>query len=121
MTSIPNARPAVKRTTKKHIEPGCAKPITAAVPPLVTSVTPTPIDRLQTKPLTKQAQLIAMLVHDDGATLNQMVAATGWLPHTTRAALTGLRKRGYVVTSDKVDGVRSYRANPPAIGLKGNK
>jgi len=29
------------------------------------------------------------------------VAATGWLPHTTRAALTGLRKRGYAVTIDR--------------------
>jgi hypothetical protein len=26
-----------------------------------------------------------------------MVGATGWLPHTTRAALTGLRNRGYSV------------------------
>ena len=29
------------------------------------------------------------------------MAATGWLPHTTRAALTGLRKRGYAVTIDR--------------------
>jgi len=31
------------------------------------------------------------------------VAATDWLPHTTRAALTGLRKRGYQVTLDRSD------------------
>ena len=30
-----------------------------------------------------------------GATLDDLVEATGWLPHTTRAALTGLRKKGY--------------------------
>ncbi len=29
------------------------------------------------------------------------VATTGWLPHTTRAALTGLRKRGYVLAVDR--------------------
>ena len=32
-----------------------------------------------------------------GATLDEMVDATDWLPHTTRATLTGLRKRGLTV------------------------
>jgi Protein of unknown function (DUF3489) len=36
-----------------------------------------------------------------------------WLRHTTRAALTGLKKKGYVISSDKVDGVRTYRAVTP--------
>src|SRR3954451_12563193 len=31
-------------------------------------------------------------------------AANGWLPHTTRAALTGLRKRGYTVLLERQDG-----------------
>lgn len=61
----------------------------------------------------KQQQLAALVVRDEGATLDQMIAATGWLPHTTRAALTGLKKKGYVITSDKVDGVRTYRAVAP--------
>jgi len=39
-----------------------------------------------------------------------MVEATGWLPHTARAALTGLKKKGHEVTSVKSDGVRTYRA-----------
>lgn len=62
---------------------------------------------------TKQQQLAALVVRDEGATLDQMIAATGWLPHTTRAALTGLKKKGYVISSDKVDGVRTYRALAP--------
>lgn len=61
----------------------------------------------------KQDRLAALLVRDEGATLDQMIAATGWLPHTTRAAMTGLRKKGYVIDSDKVDGVRTYRAVAP--------
>ena len=61
----------------------------------------------------KQQQLAALVVRDEGATLNQMIAATGWLPHTTRAALTGLKKKGYAISSDKVDGVRTYRAVAP--------
>jgi hypothetical protein len=61
----------------------------------------------------KQEQLAALVVRDEGATLDQMIAAMGWLPHTTRAALTGLKKKGYVISSDKVDGVRTYRAVAP--------
>ena len=65
------------------------------------------------KPISKQAQLAGLLTRDAGATLNQMIAATGWLPHTTRAALTGLKKKGYAISSNKVDGVRTYRAIAP--------
>ena len=58
---------------------------------------------------TKTDLILALLRRNEGATLDQMVNATGWLPHTTRAALTGLRKKGHVVTSEKPDGVRIYR------------
>lgn len=66
-----------------------------------------------TKAPSKQESLAALLLRDEGATLEQMVAAMGWLPHTTRAAMTGLRKNGYVIDSDKVDRVRTYRAVAP--------
>ena len=66
-----------------------------------------------TKPISKQAQLAALVTRDTGATLDQMIAVTGWLPHTTRAALTGLKKKGYAISSDKFDGVRTYRAIAP--------
>lgn len=71
----------------------------AAVPPLSAS----------NKAGTKQALVLDLLARAEGATLEQMVAATGWLPHTTRAALTGLRKKGHAIGSDKSDGVRTYR------------
>ncbi|WP_162789139.1 MULTISPECIES: DUF3489 domain-containing protein [Sphingomonas] len=61
----------------------------------------------------KQAKIVAMLVSEAGATLPVLVEATGWQSHTVRASLTGLRKRGYAITSDKVDGVRTYRAVAP--------
>ena len=72
------------------------------------SVTPIPAARA-----TKRNELAALLLRDEGATLDQMIAATGWLPHTTRAALTGLKKLGYAIDSDKIDGVRTYRAVEP--------
>lgn len=76
----------------------------------------TPAASTSSSPVTnvsKRDQLAALLLRDEGATLDQMVAATGWLPHTTRAALTGLKKLGYGIDSDKIDGVRTYRAVAP--------
>jgi hypothetical protein len=55
-----------------------------------------------------------MLKREEGATLLQLVDATGWLPHTTRAALTGLRKKGHVITASKVDGLSLYRIQAAA-------
>ena len=45
----------------------------------------------------KQALVIEMLGAKKGATLDALIEATGWLPHTTRAVLTGLRKRGFSI------------------------
>jgi hypothetical protein len=55
---------------------------------------------------TKQAALIAMLRAPGGATIDEIVEATGWQPHTVRGAFAGaLRKKlGLEVTSEKVDG-----------------
>jgi len=64
---------------------------------------------LEVKPQTKQALLLAMLGRKEGATLDQLVEATGWLPHTTRAALTGLRKKGHVITRSKDEAGSCYR------------
>ena len=57
----------------------------------------------------KAATLVAMLHRAEGATIDQMVEATGWQPHTARAALTGLKKKGHEVSSEKADSVSRYR------------
>ena len=58
----------------------------------------------------KQAQIVEMLSNGQGATLPELEAAMDWLPHTTRAALSGLRKRGFAVERVHVEGQRSlYR------------
>ncbi len=54
----------------------------------------------------KLARVIALLERDHGATIDELIGATGWLAHTTRAALTGLRKRGYAVEIDRSDDKR---------------
>lgn len=63
---------------------------------------------------TKRDLILGLLARSEGASLDEMVAATGWLPHTTRAMLTGLKKKGHVLSSEKVDGVRRYRATKAA-------
>jgi hypothetical protein len=52
----------------------------------------------------KLARVIDLLQRSDGATILHLMEETGWLPHTTRAALTGLRKRGYAVVRGRVEG-----------------
>jgi len=56
----------------------------------------------------KIAMVIGLLERPGGATLAEMVEATGWLPHTTRAALTGLKKKGHVIAKAKRDDVICY-------------
>lgn len=63
---------------------------------------------------TKAAGVVTFLQRGEGATLQDLVDATGWLPHTTRAFLTGLRKKGHaVVRTQADDGVSVYRLVPP--------
>ena len=61
---------------------------------------------------TKIARVIELLQRDQGARLEELIAATGWLPHTARAALTGLRHRGYDVRLERGETGRAsvYRA-----------
>jgi hypothetical protein len=71
---------------------------------------------------TKQARVITLLGCDSGASLDELIAATGWLPHTTRAALTGLRHKGFVLDRDKrADGTTVYRiSSAPAASSPSN-
>ena len=59
---------------------------------------------------TKRAKLIMMLERPEGASVAEIGQRLGWLPHTVRAAITGLRQAGRVVTRSKDTGDRSvYR------------
>lgn len=59
----------------------------------------------------KIGRVLDMLAADAGATIGDLTAATGWLEHTTRAALTGLRHRGYALSLTRNDrgGASVYR------------
>jgi hypothetical protein len=62
----------------------------------------------------KISVVLGLLRREQGATLAELVEATGWLPHTTRAALTGLRKKGHVIDKSKREDVTCYRIVVPA-------
>jgi hypothetical protein len=66
----------------------------------------------------KLDRILGMLSTGKGAALDELTRATGWLPHTARAALTGLRKRGYDVRLVRGDrqAVAIYRVTTPAAG-----
>lgn len=64
----------------------------------------------------KSSKVIQLLKREGGACLAEITKATGWLPHSARAALTGYRKKGYRIEKAKADGVTrwSITAEPAA-------
>lgn len=57
--------------------------------------------------LSKIGHLIERLRLPDGISISEIITATGWQAHSARAALTALRKRGFVIT--KVTGAQGTR------------
>jgi len=74
-------------------------------PPAMT-VLPVQVAAIPAK--TKVSQLVSLLAREGGASLTELANSLGWLPHTTRAALTGLRKRGHDIVKSKADDVTRY-------------
>lgn len=66
----------------------------------------------KSEPKTKNQQVIDLLSSEGGATLKDMSTSVRWQPHSTRSFMTGLKKKGHVIESDKVDGLRRYRIVP---------
>jgi hypothetical protein len=82
---------------KKTPTPASAPDVVVAAAPVTTKASPT-----------KSATVLAHLRREQGATLAELVGATGWQPHTTRAMLTGLRKKGHAIERRKRDDVSCY-------------
>jgi len=59
-------------------------------------------------PASKRAAVIALLSQPGGASLSELCDQTGWLAHSARAFLTGLRKSGYVLERTRNDDVTRY-------------
>jgi hypothetical protein len=59
----------------------------------------------------KLGKMIALLRRQDGATIAQMMKATGWQAHSVRGAMSGAIKMrlGLTITSTKLGAGRTYR------------
>ena len=112
MTTKSTDKPTTKRPRKMAREPkpqGSEAPQGASEYPVTAPDAAIVLPPRSSKAPTKTVVILGLLSRPEGATLAAMVEATGWLPHTTRAALTGLKKKGHELTSTKTDGIRTYR------------
>lgn len=96
----PQAAPKrVKPTAKRKTEPKAANAKRKKAPPQ-------PSGRMTGK----TALVLKLLQRKEGASITALTQATGWLPHSTRAALTGLRKKGHKIERGKAkDDTTIYR------------
>jgi len=79
-----------------------------ASPPATALLVHTEHETATPRPASKRAAVIALLARPDGATLAELCDQTGWLAHSARAFLTGLRKGGHRVERSRSDGVTRY-------------
>lgn len=70
----------------------------------------TPIELAPRQGPTKATTVQKLLSRPKGATLTEITNATGWLPHSARAFMTGLRKKGHeLVRECRTSGETSWR------------
>ena len=107
----PTATPATKRSQDHGRSPAGSKRSTK----YKSKSKPKPkamLSRATTRSGTKQALVVDLLRRKEGATIAEVVKATGWQPHSVRGAISGSLKKklGLPVVSDKVEGRgRVYR------------
>jgi hypothetical protein len=67
-------------------------------------------DGNRTPTTSKTDALLKLLRQPKGASIAELIQATGWQAHSVRGALAGsIRKKGHSVTSDTSSGERRYR------------
>ncbi len=121
MTTTTIATPAKTKTgsDKRLTKKGQLVNLLGINPATVRPSEPNPIPaKVNKAKATKKARLIALLSRKSGADVPSLSATLGWMPHTTRAALTGLRKAGYEITSVKPGNGKPSRYQ--IVGLPGS-
>ena len=93
--------PKAKKQIQKARQPGSKAPDDAA-----------PASNSKAAKLTKSSQCLALLRRHEGATIAELMTATGWQSHSVRGFLSGAVKRKLGLTVTSVvgqDGIRRYR------------
>ena len=88
------------KPTRARRQVTTAKPDATIVKPTATPMLDKPTPGATVKPTTKSDTVIKLLLRAKGATPTELIAATDWLPHSLRAFLTGLRKKGRVIVRE---------------------
>lgn len=59
---------------------------------------------------TKAEQITTLLRRPEGASLDEMMKATGWQQHSLRGFMSGtiVKRKGLAIASEKLDGERRY-------------
>jgi hypothetical protein len=98
---------------RKSVRPAARKPVLPQMKPSRAAASTTVASSSQERPKTKQARVIAMLREPAGATMEAMMRATGWQPHSVRGFLAGTvrKKLGLNLLSVAGDSGRTYRIN----------
>ena len=104
--SKPAAKAKRKSVTQKRLSPSARSPVSARTD---TSEKRTTNDQRGTS---KKATIEALVRRSEGAAIAELMAATGWQEHSIRAALTGLRKAGYVIARERLTIARRATASP---------
>ena len=75
-----------------------AKPSRARRP--TPAMKPTPAPTSPAAPMSKSDMVIKLLTRAKGATPIELITATDWRPHSVRAFLSGLRKKGLTIVRE---------------------
>ena len=120
-TTQSNAQPPVIRSVRKQkaatvsprVKRKAARALTA-LPQPEPLVQPVLEPVVRTPATGKLGAMVALMRREGGATMADLMTATGWQAHSVRGALAGSlkRARGYEIASGKVDGVRVYTMAP---------
>ena len=105
MTNETTGREAAKPDTSAKVNDKAEAP--AAAVPAKTA-------RLSQPRETKIGKVVKLLKRKNGATIEQIVEATGWQSHTVRAALTGLKKKGHLIERETSERGSRYRITASA-------
>ena len=110
----PAANPAPKRNAAAPASVAPAK-IGRSKRSAPTVAKPSPTATATHKAPSKSALVLKLLARAKGATIAEMEEPTGWQPHSTRAFLSGLRKKGMTVTREqRKTGETAYRTGTAA-------
>ena len=82
---------------------------------MTTNVKPKTTPASDVTALKKTTIVEQLLTRQEGASLDDLTTATAWQPHSCRAFLTGLRKKGWVIDRTKRDdGTTTWTGRAPA-------